>query len=195
MPPKKCPSTKVNRKSFTRTTSTGKKVHVKRTCVPDKGKPGKTLKRNRVLPKLNRDISLSKYGYALKKTSRSRHASLARASSKHNPRKVLGRLNLIRNYTAEPDNKEKLSEDVEWMSGFYAKHKASDGRRKTSKSKKASLKRASLRRASLKRASLKRASLKRASLKRASLKKQSNKKASKGSKGSKGSKARKAKKN
>lgn len=147
MPPKKCPANKVNRRSFTRTLSDGKKVHVKRTCVPDKGAPGKTPKAKRILPKLDRKISLTKYGYSLSKTPRSRRASLARASSNHNPRKVLGRLNLIRNYTAEPDNKEKLSEDVKWMSGFYAKHKSDDWRRKSIREKKASLKRrASLRR-------------------------------------------------
>lgn len=147
MPPKKCPSKKITRRSHTRTLSkSGKKVYVKRTCVPDKGKPGKTLKRNRVLPKVNRKISLRRFGYSLKKTDKTRHASLVKASNELNPLKVLGRLNLIRNYTPESKNKIKLNKDVEFMSGVYSKHKADDGRRKNSRAKKAlNLRRASLR--------------------------------------------------
>jgi len=109
----------------------GKRTYVKGACVPDKGALGKTPKNKRILPQPSKDMSLSKYGYKLKKKAASRRRSLARASSKNDSRKVLGRLGLLRNLTAEPANKKKLSADVKWMSKYYAKHKGTS--KKTSK--------------------------------------------------------------
>jgi len=137
MPAKKCSKGKIARKSYTRTPGskqknsfartqnrTGKKVYVKSACVPDTGKPGKTPKKAKILPKLGNKLHLSNYGYELKQNAKNRRASLSRASSDNNPITVLRRLNLIRNYTAVEKNKAKLSSDVKWMSNKYTKSKS-----------------------------------------------------------------------
>lgn len=119
-----CPPRKISRKAYSRKTSSGKRVSVKRTCVPDKGKPGKTPKSKQVLPKPSKEISLSKYGYSTQKTETKRRASLRAASRDlEDPLVVLRRLNLIRNYQADPATKRKMSKDVTYMKQEYAKYK------------------------------------------------------------------------
>jgi len=46
------------------------RTKVGRSCTPDKGKPGKTPKSQRILPKPGKDISLSKYGYSTHKSKK-----------------------------------------------------------------------------------------------------------------------------
>ncbi len=78
----------------------------------------------KVLPPIdNQDIHLSDYGYSLDKTKAQRKTSLKRASKKEGTLKVLRRLNLIRNYTAVKANKEKMSQDMEFMKNQYKKSK------------------------------------------------------------------------
>lgn len=142
MPAKKCPSKTVVRKSYTRKNSRAKtsktrNVHVKRACVPDVGKKGKTPKAKRILPALKDDIHLRKYGYGVHKSDRMRHNSLSRASEDIDPLIVLRHLNLIRNKAPSKSsghkgssknlefNKSILSKDVNWMRGYYARHKGS----------------------------------------------------------------------
>ena len=125
------------KKSHRRTTKSGKKVSVKQSrspavCIEDIGAPGHGPK---TLPPLGDEIHLSKYGYSLKDSKMSRQKSLKKASKKHGTLKVLKRTNLIANYTAVPENKEKLREDVEFLKEEYAQEKEM-GRSKTKKSKK-----------------------------------------------------------
>ena len=79
----------------------------------------------KVLPPIdNFGPHLSDYGYTISKPEVKRKASLKRASSKEGTLKVLRRLNLIRNYTAVPLNKKKMSKDMEFMKSEYAKEKS-----------------------------------------------------------------------
>jgi hypothetical protein len=108
---------------------------------------GKSKKSSRkLLPKPDRNIHLSKYGYETSKKASSRKSSLKRASSKMGALPVLKRLNLIRNLT-RPDLQVKniLSKDVEYMKEIYEKEKsrqsrAKAGSKKAKKSKKNSRK-------------------------------------------------------
>jgi hypothetical protein len=114
------------KKSYSRKTSSGKKVSVKQsripsTCVKDVGEPGKGPK---ILPPLGDEIHLSKYGYSLKESKQSRQQSLKKASKKHGTLKVLKRTNLIANYSQwNEDNYKKLRKDVEFLKDEYAKEK------------------------------------------------------------------------
>lgn len=101
------------------------KTKVPPSCVPDKGKKGKTKKKDKILPKLDEKVSLSAFGYSIHKSDASRQLALRKASDapKSNPLKVLRRLNLIRNYQADENAKKIMSEDVEYMKEQYAKFK------------------------------------------------------------------------
>ena len=112
--------------------------------------PGKTKKSKKtsrkLLPKPDKNVHLSKYGYVTSKKASTRKASLKRASAKMGALPVLKRLNLIRNLT-RPDLEVKnvLSKDVEYMKKIYEKEKvrqarAKAGSKKSKKSKKNSRK-------------------------------------------------------
>lgn len=115
--------------------------------MPSKSKALKKSSR-KLLPKPDRNVHLSKYGYETSKKASSRKASLKRASNKMGALPVLKRLNLIRNIT-RPDLEVKkvLSKDVEYMKEIYEKEKSRQSRAKAgskkakkSKSKKSSRK-------------------------------------------------------
>jgi len=83
-------------------------------------------KRPKVLPPIQHDISLRKYGYSLQKPAKSRTNSLKRASKAYGSLKVLRHVNLIRNYSRSvPVNYKKLSTDVEVMKKEYKRSKKS----------------------------------------------------------------------
>jgi hypothetical protein len=90
------------------------------------GKSKKSKKSKKLLPKPDKNVHLSKYGYKTSKKASSRKSSLKRASSKIGALPVLKRLNLIRNIT-RPDLEVKniLSKDVEYMKKIYKKEKLS----------------------------------------------------------------------
>jgi hypothetical protein len=99
--------------------------------------PGKSKKSSRkLLPKPNKNVHLSKYGYETSKKTSSRKSSLKRASSKMGVLPVLKRLNLIRNIT-RPDLEVKkvLSKDVEFMKKIYEKEKSRQSRAKAGSKK------------------------------------------------------------
>lgn len=133
-----CPPGYITRNAYVRKSKKGS-VKVSRGCTPDKGKPGKTRQNQRVLPKPSKDRSLSKYGYNIHKNEQSRHKSLRDASDVYGELAVLRRLNLIRNYQSEKNNKQKMSTDVEYVSKKYKQSKGSKkskrGTRRTKKSK------------------------------------------------------------
>ena len=152
---KKCPKGEIKKDSYVRkgyyrkpyTRSDGIRVKgsyisrtkVPSTCVPDKGKKGKTSKKDKVLPKPGKKLSLSRFGYSTDKSTKVRQEALTKASKhpKYNPLEVLRRLNLIRNYQSEEDNKKIMSKDVEFMSKYYKKYNQRGGSygKKTSKRK------------------------------------------------------------
>lgn len=125
--PASCPSGKIRRKSYSRKSrSTGRRTKVKSACVPDKGKPGRTPSRKRILPKPGTKIHLSTFGYSTTANAETRHKALLKASKVENPLSILRRLNNIRNLQATGEKaKEVMAKDVEWMSKEYKKMKKS----------------------------------------------------------------------
>ncbi|QGR54137.1 hypothetical protein [Moumouvirus maliensis] len=98
-------------------------TYVPPTCVKDMGQPGKGPK---ILPTPRGDIHFRDYGYDVHKPDRERQQALIDASNDYNPLTVLRRMNLIRNYQPVPENKERMSRDVEFLSNYYAKIKEMD---------------------------------------------------------------------
>ena len=105
--------------------------------------PGKSIKSKKskkssrkLLPKPDRNVHLSKYGYETSKKASTRKASLKRASAKMGALPVLKRLNLIRNLT-RPDLEVKnvLSKDVDYMKKIYEKEKVRQSRAKAGSKK------------------------------------------------------------
>jgi hypothetical protein len=119
---KTCPKGMIIRKSYT-TKKTSKKnsIYVPETCIKDKGKLGHGPK---ILSNIDKNISLSSFGYKLSKSDKSRKTSLKKASKKYGKLNVLRRVNLIRNYSKSiPKNYEKLSNDVSYLKKEYSKDK------------------------------------------------------------------------
>jgi hypothetical protein len=110
----KCKDSQILRKAYTK--RSGSKV--KATCIEDKGQPGHGPK---TLPPLDKNLSLSKFGYKLDKPEKTRRTSLKKASKKYSTISVLKRVNLIRNYSKSiPKNYDKLSNDVDYLKKQYA---------------------------------------------------------------------------
>lgn len=95
-------------------------TYVPPTCIIDRGKPGKGPK---ILPKPRNDMHLTKYGYRVHEPTAARHEALEKASEDNDPLTVLRRLNLIRNFQYVPENKETMSQDVDFMKDLYANYK------------------------------------------------------------------------
>jgi hypothetical protein len=76
------------------------------------------------LPKLSKDVSLSKSGYKVKKSDQERHKSLKKASKKYGSLVVLRRLNLVRNYNKNKEIEGVLSNDVNYMSDLHKQGKS-----------------------------------------------------------------------
>lgn len=109
-----CPKGKIRRVAYT----TRRGTRVKSTCVPDKGKPGRTPPHLRVLPKPTPGV-LGKYGYSGVKqlSAAQRHAALRRSIRKEGYMKTMRRVNLIANYTklSDPAAHRIYRADVNWM--------------------------------------------------------------------------------
>jgi hypothetical protein len=73
-----------------------------------------------ILPKPGDKIHLSKFGYDIHTSERKRRDSLNKASKEHDTLEILRRLNLLRNYQSDKDNKEIMTQDVEFMKRKYA---------------------------------------------------------------------------
>lgn len=86
-----------------------------------------------MLPRPRKEIHLDSFGYKLKKSEKTRQASLRKASKKYGALEVEKHLNLIRNLTKKKTkNKKLLSKDVEYMKKLYSREK----KRKNTKRKK-----------------------------------------------------------
>ena len=110
--PKRCSPGTIRRKAYT--TKNG--VYVKSACVKDMGKPGKTAKKDRVLPQL-KPGKLSSYGYSTFVGVRKRHSALKDAIQDDGYLKILRRLVAISNYNkrSAPEAHAIMRKDIEWM--------------------------------------------------------------------------------
>ena len=108
-------------KGYTRSDGVRVKRHwVPATCVKDTGRPGKTPKSQRVLPKLKPD-GLGKYGYTTKKKADVRRRALAEGVSDVGYLKILRRLVAISNYNKRttPTVHKKMRYDIGWLKKNY----------------------------------------------------------------------------
>jgi hypothetical protein len=113
------------------------RTFVPSTCVPAKGKAlsrgSKTPEREKVLPKIGKEIHLRKYGYSTDKSDNVRHAALRAAIKDNNSLLILKHLNLIRNYQADPSAKRIMNKDVKYLSILHGHKLESQGRKSHSK--------------------------------------------------------------
>ena len=106
MATKRCSRGMIRRKSFTNKRG----VHVRSSCVKDRGAPGKGPK---TLPKYK---SGSLPGYHLKDRESTRRSKLRKISKKKGCIRTLREVNLLRNFnTRGSANYKKLSKDVRYM--------------------------------------------------------------------------------
>ena len=122
----------IRRKSYK--TRSGRRV--KSSCVKDMGKPGRTPKHKRVLPKPSGDMSLSEFGYKVSKSEEDRRNALVDAVKEYGALVVLRHLNLLRNYQSVKRNKQRMSDDVEYLKRKYATLKRKRSRSRKSSSRK-----------------------------------------------------------
>lgn len=118
--PARCPKGKINRKGYV--TKTGKRV--KGGCIKDRGLPGKTKKKDRVIPKLAKG-TLGQFGYhGIKNLSvDQRRTALKKAIRAKGATYVLRKVNAIyilqRNQN--PKVASKLNADKKWIQKTYFK--------------------------------------------------------------------------
>lgn len=117
------------RKSYTRSDGTRvkasvvKRTHVKRHRVPDKGMPGKTPARKRVLPKLKKG-ELERYKYHVKDAKEQRERSIRKMIEKARRDKALKNLRhlvVLRSYNKRSPYYKKLNSDVKYAQQLYHK--------------------------------------------------------------------------
>lgn len=112
--PAKCPPGKIRRRAYVRQDGT----RVASTCVPDKGLPGKTPAKRKVLPKPTAG-NLSKYGYDdVKHTpAAQRRAALTKGVKDAGYATIIRRVNLIANYNkrSDPRTHQIMRSDIAWM--------------------------------------------------------------------------------
>lgn len=133
MTPKECPSGKIMREGYTATrASTGKSYKVKKACVKDVGKPGKTPASQRIKASADTD-SLEEYGYVNLPSigAKQRQSILDKAInsisrkkslSKHDAAvKVMRHLNLLYVYTKNTNEEVNkiLKSDRDWVGITY----------------------------------------------------------------------------
>lgn len=120
----KCPGGKIERVAYKYTKKKTKKVvKVSKTCVTDKGKPGKGPK---LITMPEYDVGLlSDYGYNLKEKHELRVKSIKKSIKEHDPLKVLRHINALRTLQKSNDKIfKKLDKDMKWLQKHYDEMKA-----------------------------------------------------------------------
>lgn len=118
-----CPKNTILKKEYT----TKKGTYVKSKCIKDRGKPGKGPK---ILPLLDKKISLSKFGYKVNNTKIERQKSLVKAVDDYKKRKklskrdaavkILKRVVLIRTYNKSNDKiQDIMTNDIKFIQNKY----------------------------------------------------------------------------
>jgi hypothetical protein len=115
-----CPKGKIERVGYSYNKKNGTYVDVQKTCVTDKGKPGKGPKLF-TIPKEDKGL-LGEYGYSLKDSHENRVKALKKANKNENQLKVLRYVNALR--TLQKSNERyynKLNKDFKWLQENYVK--------------------------------------------------------------------------
>jgi len=115
----KCSKGQIERVGYSYKKASSKKtIKVKKTCVVDKGKPGKGPKLF-VMPKNDIGI-LSDYGYSLKESHENRVKAIKKSLKENDALKILRHINALR--TLQKSNEKlynKLDKDLKWMQKYY----------------------------------------------------------------------------
>ena len=124
--PDKCSKGKIERIAYDYIKKKTKKaVKISKTCVTDKGKPGKGPK---IITIPEYDVGLlSNYGYSLKEKHELRQKAIKKSIKEHDPLKVLRHINALR--TLQKSNEKifkKLDKDMKWLQKQYDKIKKKD---------------------------------------------------------------------
>jgi hypothetical protein len=115
-----CVKGKIERIGYEYNTKSGTLVKVKKTCIEDKGKPGKGPKLI-IIPKEDEGL-LTTYGYSLKDSYEKRIKALKKANKNEDKLKVLRHVNALR--TLQKSNEKyynKLDRDFKWLQQNYNK--------------------------------------------------------------------------
>lgn len=115
-----CPKGEIERVSYSYDKKSGTHVKVPKTCIEDKGKPGKGPK---LIPIPKEDEGLlSNYGYSLKDSYEKRIIALKKANKNEDELKILRHVNALR--TLQKSNERyynKLNKDFKWLQENYDK--------------------------------------------------------------------------
>lgn len=128
----KCPSGKIRRVGYVRKDG----VRVASTCVPDKGKPGKTSASRKVLPKpVSGNLSMFGYSNVKNTPAEQRRKALTRAVKSAGYATIIKRINLIANYNklSNPHVHQIMRNDIKWMQKNLAGKYSKTATRKVSK--------------------------------------------------------------
>ncbi len=115
-----CPKGTIERVGYEYNKKNGTHVKVEKTCVVDKGKPGKGPKLISI-PKEDEGL-LTTYGYSLKDSHEKRIKALKKANVNEDELKVLRHVNALR--TLQKSNERyfnKLNKDFKWLQDNYNK--------------------------------------------------------------------------
>jgi hypothetical protein len=115
----KCPAGQIERVGYKyKKKSTKKTIKVSKTCIEDKGKPGKGPK---LIQMPEYDVGLlSDYGYSLKLSHEDRIKAIKKSLKDHTKLKVLRHINALR--TLQKSNEKlynKLDKDLKWIQSIY----------------------------------------------------------------------------
>lgn len=126
MTTRKCARGTIYRKSYTRKSLSGKRVHVKGACIADKGAPGKGYSGGPGIGPLRKG-DLSKFGYSgvTKMNSSDRHVALRKAVEAYGWQSVVRKLNAVAVYTrrVSPHSSKLFKDDMKWVQVEFGKAK------------------------------------------------------------------------
>ncbi len=109
---KHCKKGYVSRRSYKKRSGT----RVKAGCMKSRGLRSRGMKPSVYFPKLKRG-SLTRYGYSVHNSERSRHGSLRKALKAHGYSKLIKKLNAVRvlSRNTSPKNSVKYARDIKYV--------------------------------------------------------------------------------
>ena len=112
-----CPKGSVSRKAFSyRRKASGKRVHVRSSCVKSKGLRARGKRPKAILPPLKKG-TLGKYGYKTKSSKHERRSSLKKAARSLGKNTVIRKLNAVSVLTRNtaPKTSKLLRSDMKFV--------------------------------------------------------------------------------
>lgn len=114
----KCPKGQIERVGYSYKKKSGTHVSVSKTCINDKGAPGKGPKLI-IIPKEDQGL-LGDYGYTLSQSHEDRVKSIKKAFKEHSKLKILRHVNALRTLQKSNErNYNKLNRDLKWIQEHY----------------------------------------------------------------------------